>query len=104
MTGPTDEAIAELDRIRSEIDALDRELVAMLNRRAGLGRDAGRAKALAGREEVLDAEREREVLLRVAMANTGPLSQEELLGIYRQIVAATRDLEHRDRDRRPEPA
>ncbi len=97
-----EDAAAELSRIRDEIDALDREIVSLLNRRAGLGRSAGHAKSLAGRRAVHDPEREREVLLRVAMANAGPLSQAELLSIYRRIVAATRGVEHRDRDRRPD--
>jgi chorismate mutase/prephenate dehydratase len=46
---------------------------------------------------VHDREREREVLLRVAMANPGPLPQADLLSIYRRIVSATRALESRDR-------
>lgn len=95
-----DDAAADLSRVRDDIDELDRQIVALLNRRAELGRAAGRAKALAGRRAVHDPEREREVLLRVAMANGGPLSQAELLSVYRRIVAATRGVEHRDRDRR----
>jgi chorismate mutase/prephenate dehydratase len=95
-----DDAAADLSRVRDEIDVLDRQIVELLNQRAELGRSAGRAKALAGRRAVHDPEREREVLLRVAMANAGPLSQADLLSIYRRIVAATRGVEHRDRDRR----
>ena len=90
-------AAEELLRIRDRIDELDREIVALLNERAGLGRDAGRAKHVAGRRAIHDPEREREVLLRVAMANPGPLSQADLLSIYRRIVSATRSVEHRDR-------
>jgi len=95
-----EEAARDLTRVRDEIDALDREIVGLLNQRAELGRAAGRAKALAGRRAVHDPEREREVLLRVAMANGGPLNQADLLSIFRRIVAATRSVEHRDRDRR----
>ena len=92
-----DEAAGELLRIRDRIDELDREIVVLLNERATLGRDAGRAKHIAGRRALRDPEREREVLLRVAMANPGPLSQADLLSIYRRIVSATRSVEHRDR-------
>jgi chorismate mutase/prephenate dehydratase len=88
----------QLDAVRARIDELDRQIVALLNERATLGRAAGHAKAAAGREEILDAEREREVLLRVAMANQGPIPQADLLGLYHQIMAITRDLEHRDRE------
>ena len=98
-----DDAAADLSRVRDDIDVLDRQIVELLNQRAELGRTAGRAKALAGRRAVHDPEREREVLLRVAMANGGPLSQADLLSIYRRIVSATRGVEHRDRDRRSDP-
>ena len=89
----------ELRRLRRKIDALDRKIVGLLNERAELGRDVGRAKVAAGRRAIRDAEREREVLLRVTMANTGPLPQADLLVIYRRLMAATRALERRDRDR-----
>jgi chorismate mutase / prephenate dehydratase len=92
-----DDAALELARIRDRIDELDTRIVALLNERAVLGRQAGRAKALAGRRAIRDPEREREVLLRVAMANGGPISQADLLSVYRRIVAATRTLETKDR-------
>ncbi len=92
-----DEAAAELARLRDRIDELDKAIVELLNERAALGRSAGRAKHVAGRRAVRDPEREREVLLRVAMANRGPLSQADLLSVYRRIVAVTRGLEARDR-------
>jgi chorismate mutase/prephenate dehydratase len=95
---PGADADADLADVRARIDGLDRQIVALLNERASLGRAAGHAKAAAGREDVLDAEREREVLLRVAMANQGPIAQADLLGLYHQIIAITRDLEHRDRE------
>jgi chorismate mutase/prephenate dehydratase len=89
----------ELRRLRRRIDALDRRIVGLLNERAELGRDVGRAKVAAGRRAIRDAEREREVLLRVTMANTGPMPQAELLAIYRRLIAVTRGLETRDRAR-----
>ena len=90
---------AELRRLRKKIDALDRRLVALLNERAELAREAGRAKRAAGYRAIRDAEREREVLLRVTMSNQGPLGQADLLALYRRIMVATRALETRDRER-----
>ena len=98
-----DEAALELARVRDRIDELDKRIVELLNERAALGRTAGRAKHLAGRRAVKDPEREREVLLRVAMANSGPLAQSDLLSIYRRIVSATRGLEARDRSHDDRP-
>jgi chorismate mutase/prephenate dehydratase len=89
----------ELRRLRRRIDALDRRIVALLSERAELGREVGREKIAAGRRAIRDAEREREVLLRVTMANTGPIPQADILAIYRRLMAATRTLEARDRRR-----
>ncbi len=73
--------------------------MALLNERADLAREVGRAKADAGRHRIRDLEREREILLRVTMANRGPMPQAELLTLYRRLFVATRTLEAADRRR-----
>ena len=90
---------AELRRLRRRIDALDRRIVGLLNERARVAREAGRAKVEAGRTSVRDSEREREILLRVSMANEGPVPQADLLALYRRLFTATRALEAQDRRR-----
>jgi chorismate mutase len=93
--------------LRRRIDALDRRIVELLAERTRLGLEMGAEKAAAGRRAVRDPEREREVLLRVATANSGPLPQAELLALYRRLIAATRRLESDARRRRranPDPA
>lgn len=96
----------ELRRLRERIDALDRRIVALLNERAELTRAVGGEKSKLGRA-IRDAGREREVLLRVSMANAGPTPQADLLAIYRRLIAAARAIEARERERRrrdePEP-
>lgn len=89
---------AELRRLRRRIDALDRRIVELLNERARLALEVGEAKASDGRP-VRDAEREREVLLRVTMGNGGPLPQADLLALYRRLIAVTRRLEQEARRR-----
>lgn len=89
----------ELRRLRQRINAIDRRIVGMLNERAELAREVGRAKAALGWRGIRDGEREREVLLRVTMANQGPFPQADLLALYRRLITATRALEARDRDR-----
>ncbi len=90
----------DLDALRARIDALDQEIVALLNERARLALEAGRCKVAAGRDGVRDPEREREVLLRVAMANGGPLPQADLLAVYRALIDALVALEEQDRAKR----
>jgi len=82
----------ELDDLRERIDSLDREIVRLLNERARLGLEAGRIKVRSGRP-ISDADREREVLVRIAMANNGPLPQDALLSLYRQLIETIRRLE-----------
>jgi chorismate mutase len=95
---PADPAAeARLESLREQIDELDRRIVALLSERAELGRAVGRVKAEAGRRAIRDAAREREVLLRVAMANPGPIPSAGLLAIYRRIIAVVRELEAHDR-------
>jgi len=89
----------ELRRLRRRIDALDRRIVRLLNERAELARDVGRAKAADGRRAIRDADREREVLLRVSIANDGPTPQADLLAIFKRLFAVARTLERRDRQR-----
>jgi chorismate mutase/prephenate dehydratase len=91
---------AELRRLRRRIDALDRRIVRLLNERAELARAVGSAKTSLGRKAIRDTEREREVLLRVSMANEGPTPQADLLAVYRRLFAVARTLEARDRKRR----
>ncbi len=101
--GPVDGAGAiepvELRRLRRRIDALDRRIVRLLNDRAELARQVGRVKDKTGRRTVRDPQREREVLLRVSMANDGPTPQADLLAVYKRLFAVARSLERRDRTR-----
>ena len=89
----------ELRRLRERIDRLDRRIVELLNERAELAREVGHEKLRLGRRAIRDADREREVLLRVSIANEGPIPQADLLSIYRRLIASARSLETRERER-----
>jgi len=97
----------ELDVLRSQIDELDRRIVKLLNERARLGMAAGAAKTRNG-QPIPDAKREREVLVRVAMANDGPIPQDALLALYRMLIETIKRLEDPDQPgdaaSGPEPA
>ncbi len=101
---------AELRQLREQIDVLDRRIVELLNERAELALAVGHEKASIGRRAIRDRDREREVLLRVSIANEGPMPQADLLAVYRRLIAAARALEAaerarlvRDDDEPPEP-
>jgi chorismate mutase len=90
----------DLDSLRGQIDSLDREIVRLLNERARLGLEAGRIKVKSGKP-ISDQDREREVLVRVAMANGGPLPQDALLGLYRQLIETIKRLEELHKSEHP---
>ncbi len=94
-----DESI-ELRRLRRRIDAIDRQLVALMSERAELAVEAGRAKARSGWRGIRDSAREAEVIENVSEANDGPLPDGDLVAIWRRLMRATRTLEMRDRERR----
>jgi chorismate mutase/prephenate dehydratase len=88
----------ELVRLREKIDALDRRIVALLNERAQLTIEVGHEKVALGRRAIRDRDREREVLLRVSIANEGPMPGADLIAVYRRLIAASRALEARERE------
>jgi chorismate mutase/prephenate dehydratase len=77
---------------RGRIDAADRELVALLNRRAEYVLKLAPLKRQIG-AAVRDPGREEEVLRKLRKANRGPLPNEALEKIYGSIMGAMRDLQ-----------
>ena len=62
-----------LDEWRARIDEIDRQLLRLLNQRAELSLEIGRAKRQAS-EPVLVPEREQEILDELTRLNAGPLT------------------------------
>ncbi|MFP5260160.1 MAG: prephenate dehydratase [Acidobacteriota bacterium] len=91
--GSLEEALLE---IRRGIDALDNDILALLNKRAALSLEVGRRKD--GRDSaIFKPFREQEVLTRLAEANPGPLPVAHLLSIYREILSSSRRLQRPER-------
>ena len=78
--------------LREQIDALDRELLALLNRRAGLALDVGELKKHEG-SVVFRPEREAQVIDGLKADNAGPLKNDSVAPIWREIMSACRALE-----------
>jgi chorismate mutase / prephenate dehydratase len=86
------EPAPELLSLRVQIDALDRELLALLNRRAGLALQVGEIKKREG-SAVFRPEREAQVIDGLKAENRGPLPNESVAPIWREIMSASRALE-----------
>lgn len=84
-----DPALLEL---RAQIDAVDHQLLALLNRRAALAREVGDIKKREG-SVVFRPEREAQVIDGMKAANPGPLQSESVAPIWREIMSACRALE-----------
>lgn len=82
-----------LDEWRSRIDGIDRQLLELLNARAEIATEVGRAKRQAG-VAVHIPEREHEVLQSLIRVNRGPLGAEAVRVIWREIFSASRALQH----------
>ena len=84
--------MGKLEKLRADIDGIDQEILKLLNERAALAMEIGREKKDRN-VNCYSPEREKEVLENVARQNPGPLSNETLKGLYREIMSASRSLE-----------
>ncbi len=85
-----------LAQLRVDIDALDRQLLSLLNQRAGLAGEVGEIKRAEG-SVVYRPEREAQVIGGLQTANAGPLKNESIGHIWREVMSACRSLEAKQR-------
>jgi chorismate mutase/prephenate dehydratase len=90
----SDDRDGALARHRTAIDALDGEILARLSERAAHAKAIGALKADAG-GAAYRPEREAQVLARIAATNPGPLTNEAVTGVFREIMSACLALEQR---------
>ena len=81
-----------LNKLRRQIDKLDKDIVSFLNKRAKITIDVGVAKKSQGKS-VYCPDREREILRKIARLNSGPLKPEALEAIYREVMSSSLSLE-----------
>ena len=86
---PHAEARPGLGEIRARIDAVDARIQELLNERARLAQAVGISKGPAGHTvDFYRPEREAEVLRMALERNKGPLRNEEVLRLFREIMSA----------------
>src|SRR3989441_11410692 len=78
---------------RTEINALDIELLRLLNQRAQLALRVGESKTAEGLS-LCDHTREREVIERLCEANEGPLDDRAIVELYRAIIHESRRIQN----------
>ncbi|MCC6197690.1 MAG: prephenate dehydratase [Burkholderiales bacterium] len=83
-----------LARHRAAIDALDREILKLLSERATHAQAIGKLKGTAA---AYRPEREAQVLRGLHARNAGPLPNEAVTGVFREVMSACRALEQTQR-------
>jgi chorismate mutase/prephenate dehydratase len=87
-SGKNTEAL-DLKEIRKRINDVDERLQALINERATIAQQVGVAKGnLGSAVDYYRPEREAEVLRRVLERNKGPMRDEEILRLFREIMSA----------------
>ena len=81
-----------LAALRERIDAIDRDMLALLNRRAQVALEVGVIKKREG-SVVFRPEREAQVIDGLKALNAGPLANDSVAPIWREIMSACRALE-----------
>jgi chorismate mutase/prephenate dehydratase len=82
-----------LPELRQAIDALDDELLRLLNERARHVQEVGKIKAQLNKPFYVP-ERERQILERLQAMNAGPFPTEALRSVFSEIISACLSLEH----------
>jgi chorismate mutase/prephenate dehydratase len=84
-----DDAVPDLGSIRKRIDEVDRKIQELINERARFAQQVGVSKGdLSSAVDYYRPEREAEVLRAVLERNEGPLRDEEMLRLFREIMSA----------------
>ncbi|MFU8925212.1 prephenate dehydratase [Acinetobacter puyangensis] len=84
----------DLQQIRQEIDQVDEHIQQLLNQRAKLAETVAKAKFASETNPIFyRPEREAQVLRKVMERNTGPLSNETVARLFREIMSACLALE-----------
>jgi len=81
-----------IDTWRRRIDAIDGELLRLLNERLEAVVEIGRTKADQG-DSIIDPDREAAIVDRLLAANEGPMDAESVRRIFETIIAEMRRLE-----------
>lgn len=79
---------------RAEIDAIDSEILELLNKRAAIALRVGAAKTVVD-TSLCDPKREDEVLTRLTEENTGPFDNQSVANIFQRIIDESLNLQQK---------
>ncbi len=82
----------DLNPLRDQIDAIDSQILNLINQRLEIGKKVGEIKKETG-GQILDKNREREVFKKLSSINKGPAGIDLIRYIFNVIIHATREIQ-----------
>jgi chorismate mutase/prephenate dehydratase len=82
----------EIKRLRKKIDEIDKKIIELLNKRAETSKEIGKIKKK-GKKNIYVPDREKEIYTKISYNNKGPLLNNALKSIFREIMSASLSLE-----------
>lgn len=86
--------MSELNKLRKNVDDLDRKLIELLNLRANLSLKINQIKKRL-KKEIYSPDRQIQILKKISKTNQGPLNNSALESIYREIFSSNLSLAKR---------
>jgi chorismate mutase len=84
--------MADVHSLRKQIDAIDRQVVELLNARATIAMEIGRSKIGQGMP-IYDPDREEEIMRHVTSEHGGPLTARAIRRVFERIIDEIRTVE-----------
>ena len=82
-----------INKIRKLIDKIDLDILRLLTTRGMLAQEIVEAKSNSSNKKIFRPEREAQILRKIINSNKGPLKDDHLYTIYREIISACLSLE-----------
>jgi len=86
------EETGEIHALRKDVDAIDDQILDLLNQRANVVIEIGKLKST-GNKEFYAPKREHEIYQRLALSNEGPFPSDGVRAVFREILSASLSLE-----------
>jgi len=82
-----------LKKFRKSIDTIDKQILDLLNQRAGIAKDVAEYKKSSNNTSIFRPDRESEIIKNLRSLNNGPLEGNHIHNIFREIISSCLSLE-----------
>ncbi|MGL4624592.1 MAG: bifunctional 3-deoxy-7-phosphoheptulonate synthase/chorismate mutase [Culicoidibacterales bacterium] len=93
-------SVETLAQLRNEIDTISLEILQLLNKRAAVAQKIGMVKSQSGTTNKFDPRREQELLLWLVEQNQGPLNDETIIQLFKEIFKASLAVQEQEQEKK----